>query len=167
MLDIFHKPLKSKWYLNTLEATTSWTSSSPITQLKSIGLKLCNKLVTTTLSFWKSTSRLKTIKQKPQKIHLYNKGDWPAIQKGLADILDSLGTLQNINDMWLLFETKCLDLMDRHIPTKLTKVYNGLPWVNQNLKWAIRCHNRVWSMWKNQTLKLPTVITSALKSITT
>ena len=71
--------------------------------------------------------KAKTIKQKPWKIHLYNKGDWPAIQKGLADILDSLGTLQNINDMWLLFKTKCLDLMDRHIPTKLTKVRNGLP----------------------------------------
>ena len=37
--------------------------------------------------------KAKTIKQKPWKIHLYNKGDWPAIQKGLADILDSLGTL--------------------------------------------------------------------------
>ena len=92
--------------------------------------------------------KAKTIKQKPRKIHLYNKGDWPAIQKGLADILDSLGTLQNVNDMWLLFKTKCLDLMDRHIPTKLAKVRNGLPWVNQNLKRAIRHRNRAWSKWK-------------------
>ena len=92
--------------------------------------------------------KAKTIKQKPRKIHLYNKGDWPAIQKGLADILDTLGTLQNINDMWLLFKTKCLDLMVRLIPIKLAKVCNGLPWVNQNLKWAIRCRNRAWSKWK-------------------
>ena len=32
---------------------------------------------------------------------------------GLVDILDSLGTLQNINGMRFLFKTKCLDLMDR------------------------------------------------------
>ena len=50
--------------------------------------------------------------------------------------------------MWLLFKSKCLDLMDRHIPTKLAKVCNGLPWVNQNLKQATRCGNRVWSKWK-------------------
>ena len=39
--------------------------SSPITQLKSIGLKLCHKLVTTTLSFWKLTSRLKPSSKSP------------------------------------------------------------------------------------------------------
>ena len=98
--------------------------------------------------FLEVSLKAKTIKKKPRKIHLYNKGYWPAIQKGLADILDSLGTLQNINDMWLLFKTKCLDLMDSHIPTELAKVRNGLPWVNQNLKRAIRCHNRAWSKWK-------------------
>ena len=104
--------------------------------------------MTTTLSFLEVNLKAKTIKQKPRKIHLYNKGDWPAIQKRLADILDTLGTLQNINDMWLLFMTKCLDLMVRLIPIKLAKVCNGLPWVNQNLKRAITCRNRAWSKWK-------------------
>ena len=50
--------------------------------------------------------------------------------------------------MWLLFKTKCLNLMDRHISTKLGKVCNGLPRGNQNLKQAIRHHNRAWSKWK-------------------
>ena len=56
--------------------------------------------------------------------------------------------MQNVNDMWLLFKTRCLDLIDRHIPTKICKASNGLPWVNQNLKCIIRCGNRAWSKWK-------------------
>ena len=56
--------------------------------------------------------------------------------------------MQNVNDMWLLFKTRCLDLSDRHIPTKICKASNGLLWVNQNLKWAIRCQNQAWSKWK-------------------
>ena len=86
--------------------------------------------------------------QKPRKIHLYNKGDWPAIQKGLEEILDTLKTMQNVNDMWLHFKTTCLDLINKHIPTKLAKVRSGLPWVNLNLKWAIRRRDRAWSKWK-------------------
>ena len=43
--------------------------------------------------------------------------------------------------------------MDRHIPTKLAKVRNGLPWVNQNLKQAIRCCNRAWSKWKKSNFQ--------------
>ncbi len=42
----------------------------------------------------------------------------------------------------------CLDLIERHIPTKLAKVRNGLPWVNQNLKQAIRRRDRAWFQWK-------------------
>ena len=110
--------------------------------------------------------KAKTIKQKPRKIHLYNKGDWPAIQKGLADILDTLGTLQNINDMWLLFKTKCLDLMDRHIPHSTLQKFTMV------CHWSTRTLNRLLdtAIWhgpsgKNQTLKLSTVIISALKSM--
>ena len=77
--------------------------------------------------------------QKPHKIHLYNKGDWLAIQNGLQQIINTLSHVQNVNNMWLLLKTRCLDLIDRHIPTKICKASNGLPWVNQNLKWAIRC----------------------------
>ena len=36
--------------------------------------------------------------------------------------------MQNVNDMWILFKTRCLDLIDRHIPTKSAKhqmVYHG------------------------------------------
>ena len=86
--------------------------------------------------------------QKPHKIHLYNKGDQLAIQNGLQQIINTLSHMQNVNDMWLLFKTRCLDLIDRYIPTKICKVSNGLPWVNKNLKWAIRCQNRAWSKWK-------------------
>ena len=86
--------------------------------------------------------------QKPCKIHLYNKGDWLAIQNGLQQIINTLSHMQNVNDMWLLFKTRCLDLSDRHIPTKIYKASNGLLWVNQNLKQAIRCQNQAWSKWK-------------------
>ncbi len=34
--------------------------------------------------------KAKTLNQKPRKIHLCNKGDWPAIQNGLQEILDTL-----------------------------------------------------------------------------
>ena len=39
--------------------------------------------------------------QKPCKIHLYNKGDWLAIQNGLQQIINTLSHMQNVNDMWL------------------------------------------------------------------
>ncbi len=48
--------------------------------------------------------------------------------------------------MWLHFKINCLDLINRHIPTKLARVRIGLPWVNQNLKRAIRRCDR--SNWK-------------------
>ena len=92
--------------------------------------------------------KAKIIKQKPRTIHLYNKGDWTAIQHGLQQTLNQLRHMDNVNDMWLTFKTKCLDLINRHIPTKLAKASNGLPWVNQNLKKAIRRRNRAWSKWK-------------------
>ena len=109
--------------------------------------------------------KAKTIKQKPRKIHLYNKGDWPAIQKGLADILDSLGTLQNINNMWLLFKTKCLDLMDRTFPPNLQKFIMACHGSTRTLNGLLDAAIQHGPSGKYQTLKLPTVITSGLKSM--
>ena len=45
--------------------------------------------------------------QKSHKIHLYNKGDWLAIQNGLQQIINTLSHMQNVNGMWLLFKTTC------------------------------------------------------------
>ena len=103
--------------------------------------------------------------QKPYKIHLYNKGDCLAIQNGLQQIINTPSHMQNVNDMWLLFKTRCLDLIDRHIPTKICKASNGLLWVNQNLKRAIRCQNQAWSKWKNLGHRMPTHATLASEAM--
>ena len=87
MVDIFHKPvvLKPTRGNNILDL---FFTNHPA---KVNRVEIMPQISDHNTVFLEVNLKAKTIKQKPRKIHLYNKGDWPAIQERLADILDSLG----------------------------------------------------------------------------
>ena len=77
--------------------------------------------------------------RKPQrKIPKFNRTDWTAVRKAAADVTTSYMTRQPNNHIveenGTLIETHILSLIEKHIPTKMSKSKQTYPWITPEIK---------------------------------
>jgi hypothetical protein len=87
--------------------------------------------------------------QKPRKIPLYKKADWPEIKKSLSDYHKVMKesnkySALSTEDLWSDFQEHLNGLINKHVPTKQSSHRDHLPWVNQHIKRLIRRRNRAF-----------------------
>ncbi len=51
-------------------------------------------------------------------------------------------------NLWSQFKTRINSIIDKHIPTKLSKGYRKLPWVTDRIRKLIQKKNKLYSKWK-------------------
>jgi hypothetical protein len=69
---------------------------------------------------------------------LWNKTDLDGLKKEVTSFSDTFLTAHtnniNINSLWKVFKSGCLNIMKCHIPAKLTSTRHSQPWINREIK---------------------------------
>lgn len=79
---------------------------------------------------------LKKIRETPQKVYKYNKANWDEIKLDICiiykTIIDNYDSL-NANELWELFKTKLISSVEKHVPSKILRNKQRLPWISDKL----------------------------------
>ncbi len=77
-------------------------------------------------------------RKQQRKIPKFNQTDWTAVRKAAADVTTSYMTRQPNNHIveenGTLIETHILSLIEKHIPTKMSKSKQTYPWITPEIK---------------------------------
>ncbi len=96
-------------------------------------------------------------KQKPRNIPLYGKAKWESMASEVSNlgsvITDMFIRDSPVEDMWNHFKSGILKSIEDHIPHKLTKTKQDVPWINGDLRKLIRKRDRAHK--KKQKSKSP------------
>ena len=90
-------------------------------------------------------------KQKPRKVLLLNKADWPTLKAKLKHFQQSflanhLG--KTVEELWTDFTNTLDKLSEECIPSKLIRGKSSLPWITQEIKRLIRKRDRLYTRFK-------------------
>jgi hypothetical protein len=91
--------------------------------------------------------RAKINKAKPRKVYHFRDANWEDIRsdaKVLNDKLLDNFSQTGIENSWQHFKTGVIDIMDKHIPSKLTSTRYNLPWLNHTLKKMTRKKKKLY-----------------------
>ena len=105
-----------------------------------------------TLSFLSSTLLLKKLKQKPRQVPIYKNANWDTIKSEIKTLYDHIVQSQthlNTNQLWEIFKNKLNQLIKKHVPHKVAKAKDSLPWINTETKKLIRKRDRLYKKWKS------------------
>jgi len=77
-------------------------------------------------------------KKVQRKCYLFKRADWEAINSGLDDFYPKLAAMKennkDINTLWETFKSTIMSLIDKNIPSRLSKSKRDYPWINRDLK---------------------------------
>ena len=85
---------------------------------------------------------------KPRKIYKFAKANWDEIKKICNQI--SLSVMQqtksgeNVETLWTYFKEKLLAAIDSHVPSKMSRSKNSLPWLNRNIRKQLKKKHRLY-----------------------
>jgi hypothetical protein len=92
--------------------------------------------------------KIKTKIQKPRSIPLYKKAKWDTMKEELAGLMDKLNELDNIktctNEMWCVFKNHLEEIVKKHVPHKIAKTKESLPWITPDIRKLIRKRDRLY-----------------------
>ena len=100
-------------------------------------------------------------RQKSRKVYLFSKANWDEINQSCVNLstkINIMANTNNINTLWETFKTEINTAMETHIPSKIFKNKNSVPWFNRKLKRMLdrkgRLYNHAkkskqWSEFKN------------------
>ena len=78
----------------------------------------------------------------PRKIYKWAKADWEQVYKDLEPLTSTIQKMAddrtNINTMWNTFKQHLFSCLDKHIPSKVIKSNNRLPWFNHKIRKMLR-----------------------------
>ena len=76
--------------------------------------------------------------QKPRSIPLYKKAKWDTMKEELAGLMDKLNELDNmktcVNEMWCVFKNHLEEIVKKHVPHKIAKTKESLPWITPDIR---------------------------------
>jgi hypothetical protein len=76
--------------------------------------------------------------QKPCSIPLYKKAKWDTMKEELAGLMDKLNELDNmktcVNEMWCVFKNHLEEIVKKHVPHKIAKTKESLPWITPDIR---------------------------------
>ena len=81
---------------------------------------------------------------------IYNKADWDSIKDVLSQYTLPMKTVQ---EQWNDLESTLLNLMKKHIPTKLPRPQKHQPWISRDVITFIHKRNRAFKKWKKTNTK--------------
>ncbi len=97
--------------------------------------------------FIESNIRLKANKQPPRKVYLYKKADFDGIKTDMQSVAPDFEKMyeeqEDANTLWNFFKSKLQETTEKHIPHKMMRPNNGLPWVPTELKRQYRKEERI------------------------
>ena len=82
-----------------------------------------------------------TQKQKPRKVPLLNKADWPKLKSLMRDYQEKFllnHSNRSVEELWSDFVTTLDTLTSKCIPTKIIRGKFSLPWITQSIRRQIR-----------------------------
>ena len=90
-------------------------------------------------------------KQKPRKVLLFGKADWPTLKAKMklyqeSFLSDHLG--KTVEELWTDFTTTLDKLTRECIPSKLIRGKSSLPWITQEIKRLIRKRDSLYAKFK-------------------
>lgn len=74
--------------------------------------------------------------------YLYNRANWTSFIKFREGI--DLDNTWNTKELWTAFKTGMQTDTEKHIPTKLTRVWSSAPWLNDKLATKIKKRNKLY-----------------------
>jgi hypothetical protein len=87
------------------------------------------------------------VKEKPKRYFLFSKAKWDEITedlKPLAELMESMKRKkESIDVMWNHFKKTIMTTVENHVPSRLRRNSNDLPWMNRKLKRLIRLKKRL------------------------
>ena len=91
-------------------------------------------------------------KQIPRKIPLYRKANWETIKKEMNDTHQKIKELaangSSTEELWLIFKTNLNQSVTNHIPHKMAKQKDSLPWLTPTVRKLIKRRDRLYKKHK-------------------
>ena len=90
-------------------------------------------------------------KQKPRKVFIFSKADWPTLKAKMKLYLQSFLSNhygQTVEQLWTDFTTTLDKLVQECIPAKLIRGKSSLPWITQEIKRLIRKRDSLYRKFK-------------------
>jgi hypothetical protein len=87
----------------------------------------------------------KKLKEKPRQVPIYKNANWDTIKSEIKTLYDHIVQSQthlNTNQLWEIFKNKLNQLIKKHVPHKVSKAKDSLPWINTETKKLIRKRDR-------------------------
>ena len=94
--------------------------------------------------------------QTPRKIHKFSKADWSTLKEDFTSfrsVFNEEWHSRGVDENWNIFKRKLLELMDKHIPTAMTKKHQSVPWWNKKLQRLVRSKQRSYNKAKKSKKK--------------
>ena len=93
----------------------------------------------------------KKLKQKPRQVPIYKNTNWDTIKSEIKTLYDHIAQSQTH-----LNANQLNQLIKDHVPHKIAKVKDSLPWINIEAKTLIRKRDRLYKKMKKKTGNLDT-----------
>ena len=91
----------------------------------------------------------KISKKVRRKVYLFGKADMCALKAELMDFqsefLENHPASQSVEESWNLFKNKTNELMDKHIPSKMTSTKHSNPWITQEVRRMSKKKQRLYN----------------------
>ena len=130
--------------MNTLDLVATNKPSSIITIQSLAGVSDHD------MFFFEVRSQVKTIKQPPRSIYMYDRANWDALREELhvALTIDHVDTPEgtDVEQLWSKFKSSTVQVVNKYIPYKLNHKRHRLPWINKNINRLIRQRDRLYNL---------------------
>ncbi|XP_053380040.1 uncharacterized protein LOC128548699 [Mercenaria mercenaria] len=85
--------------------------------------------------------------QKPRRIYLFPMANWTEIYQACENLSDEIVNmkLHSVQEKWDTLKCNIQTIMDKHIPSKIFKKRNTVPWFNKHLKRMTKRKARLYS----------------------
>ena len=93
------------------------------------------------------TARAMVNKKKPRKVLLYAKMNKEAIEKDLKTFTTRFNATKGILDAeqnWCRFKQGLHQIITDHVPSKVIRCKNNLPWINHGIRRALKKKNKIY-----------------------
>ena len=91
-------------------------------------------------------------KNNPRKAYIWSKANWDDLNKDLESITPILEAMNDnktdINNMWTTFKQELFKHLDKHVPSKMIKSNNRLPWINHKIRKQLKKKQRLYQQAK-------------------
>ena len=85
--------------------------------------------------------------QQSRRVYLFSKANWTEINKDCVELSDQITKMKinTVQERWDTLKTNIQSIMDKHIPSKIFKKRNIVPWFNRALKKMTKRKARLYS----------------------